>query len=176
MTLWKNGAGQNASKGEIIDTLKDIHTLSGLRPADRILVVLGAYLNENAVRENQIAANLELLKALAPTSIHQRHLICASEWFCGTKYPSLLTFFPVFLKHMYDEDLLDEDTILAWNSDKLRNEFTCDQTLVPDSVLSALKASAAPFCTWLEEAGVEGEESGEDSEEGSEEDMNIDDI
>ena len=174
MQAWRVGAGAGASVPDILENLKTIHTLSGLRPADRDIVFLGGYFDENAVRDKQVEANLEVLKALTPSSIHQRHLICATEWLCATKYPALLSYFPVLLKHMYDEDLLDEDTILAWNDDALRNEFTCDRTLVSDAALANLKASAAPFCTWLEEAGVEGEDDSEDEDE--EEDIDIDDI
>lgn len=174
MITWKTGAGAGADTAAVLDSLKTIHTLSGLRPSDRDIVFLGAYLDENAVRGKQVEANLAVLKALTPTSIHQRHLICATEWFCATKQPSLMSYFPVLLKHMYDEDLLDEETIFAWYGDSLRNEFTCDRSLVSDASLESLKTSAAPFCTWLEEAGEEGEEDSSSEEE--DEDVNIDDI
>lgn len=175
MLAWRAGPGATASLSETLENLKTVHTLSGLRPADRFIVFLGGYFDENAVRDKQVETNLEALKALTHSSIHQRHLICSTEWLCATKHPSLQPYFPVLLKHMYDEDLLDEDTILSWNDDVLRNEFTCDHTLVSDAALASLKASAAPLCTWLEEAGVEGEEdSDEDDEE--EDDIDIDDI
>jgi translation initiation factor 5 len=93
-------------------------------------------------------------------------VIAAIEWLCSTKYPSLLPYFPVLLKHLYDEDILDEDTILAWHADFSRNEFTSDSTLVSDVSLEQLKISAQPFCVWLNEAKEEGESSDDDDEDG----------
>ena len=89
-------------------------------PADRVIIFLGAYFTEEAHRENQVLRNKAVLAALTPTPIHQRHLISGFEWLCGTRYLSLLPFFPVLLKYLYDEDLLDEDTIISWHTDYAR--------------------------------------------------------
>jgi len=55
-----------------------------------------------------------MLAALAPSEPQQRQLIAAFEWFCGSKYPSLLRFFPVVLKLLLDEELVEEDVFFAW--------------------------------------------------------------
>lgn len=180
MKQWRAEVGDDAPIDAVIDKLKTIHTLSGLRPADRMVVVLGAFFTENAHRADEVAKYKALIAALTPTAIHQRHLICAMEWFCGTRCPSLLPFFPAMLKHLYDEDLLEEDTIVSWHTDYNRNEFSTDVSLVNDLTLESLKISADPFMRWLNEAAEEGESEGEEEEDSSgeeeEEEVDIDAI
>lgn len=180
LAQWRAEVGDGAPVEAVIEKLKTIHTLSGLRPADRVIIFVGAYFTETAHRDNLVAKYKAVLSALTPTAIHQRHLIAAMEWLCGTRYPSLLRYFPVLLKHLYDEDLLDEDTIISWHIDYVRNEFSSDASLVADLTLDQLKISAQPFCTWLNEAKEEGEEDDEeeddDDDEDGDDDVDIDAI
>ena len=55
---------------------------------------------------------------------------------------------------------------LAWAADYARNEYSAEQSMVGIDTLEQLKATAAPFITWLQEAEEEGEEGDEDEEEG----------
>ena len=50
------------------------------------------------------------------SAIQQRHMIAAFEWFCGRKYPNLMKFFPVVLKQLFDEELIEEDVFFEWVS------------------------------------------------------------
>jgi translation initiation factor 5 len=164
--------GDNAdhSTAQLLDELRALQTLASLRPADRIIIFLGGVFSEAAVSEKQVEAHAEVLGALAATAIQQRHLIAAFEWFCGRRHPSLVKYFPVLLKALLDEELVEEDTFFAWAGDFARNEFSAEQSCIDIDTLEHLKASAAPFIKWLQEAEEEGAESGEDDDEEEEDD------
>jgi len=147
--------------------------MASLPTSYRSIIFLGAVFNEQMVTENQIKQHASVLRALAATPIQQRQLISSFEWLCGTRHPSKVKFFPVMMKQLLDEELVEEDTFLAWAGDFTRNEYSADQSMVCLDTLEALKASAAPFITWLQEAEEEdSEEDGndDDAEEGDEED------
>lgn len=166
-------ANPSATVEQLTDELRNIQTMASLRPADRIIIYLGAVFTEQMVQLNEVATNAKVLRALAGSAIQQRHLIAAFEWLCGTKYPTKVKFFPILLKQLLDEELVEEDTFLAWAADFTRNEYSAEQSMVCLDTLEALKASAQPFITWLMEAEEEGsddeeEGSGDDEDEGSE--------
>jgi len=178
LKLWLSD-NANASTQQLMDELRNIQTMASLRPSDRVIIYLGAIFTENAVTDKEIEKHHAVLAALAATNIQQRHLIAAFEWFCGTHYPSLVRFFPVFLKQLLDEELVEEDTFYAWAGDFARNEFSAEQSMICLDTLEQLKNSAAPFIKWLQEAEEEGDDDEEDDdddddeengEEGSEED------
>ncbi len=112
-------------------------------------------------------AHKPVLRLLCPigATIQQRHVIAAFEWFCGTKYPALLKFFPVILKQLLDEEIVDEDTFLVWSADYARNDFCAEQSMINIDVLENLRAAAQPFIKWLHEAEEEDEEDDEEEEE-----------
>jgi hypothetical protein len=158
----------NATEAVLLDELRSIQTFAALRPADRIIIYLGAVFNEDAVTAGQIPKHKSVLAALAPTAIQQRHLISAFEWFCGRKYSQLAKYFPVILKQLFDEELVEEDVFFEWAADVTRNEFSAEFSMIDIDTLEHLKASASLFITWLQEAEEEGEEE-DDSEEEEEE-------
>lgn len=146
--------------------MRSIQTQHSLRPAVRSIIFLGACVVEaGAATKDQVASNKDTLCLLAPSSIQQRHLIAAFEWLCGTRYPSLARFFPLLLKELFDEEIIEEDVFFSWATDYARNEYTADPSMIHIDVLEVLKASAAPFITWLQEAEEEGEEGEDDEDE-----------
>mmetsp|Transcript_33414 Transcript_33414/g.56091 ORF Transcript_33414/g.56091 Transcript_33414/m.56091 type:complete len:452 (+) Transcript_33414:397-1752(+) len=154
----------------ICDELRNIQTMASLRPADRIIIYLGAVFSEKMVERKEVALHSKVLAELAGTAIQQRHLIAAFEWLCGTKYPAKVKFFPVLLKQLLDEELVEEDTFLAWAADFTRNEYSAEQSMLSTDTLEQLKASAAPFITWLQEAEEEEDDDDDDDEEEDDED------
>lgn len=92
-------------------------------------------------------------------------LLAAFEWFCGRKYPQLMKFFPVVLKSLFDEELVEEDVFFEWAGDMTRNEFTAEFSMIDIDTLEHLKNSASLFITWLQEAEEEGEDGDDDEEE-----------
>ncbi len=145
-----------------LNELRSIQTLSSLRPADRIIIYLGTTFTPTAIADNLMEKNKTILHALAPSEIQQRHLIAATEWFCGCKQPHLLRMFPIMLKQMYDADLVDEDVFYAWATDYARNEFSAEESLISIDTLEALKVAAQPFINWLQQAEEEDDGEGDD--------------
>ena len=152
----------------IIEELRSLQTMSSLRPADRYIIFLGAICSERLVKDEELLKLKPLLTTMTSTPIHQRHLLAATEWLCGSRFPSLLKFFPVALKQLYEADLVEEETLFDWDTDYIRNDFTADASMISDEALEALKAHAKPFVVWLREAEEEGDE--EDGDEDEEED------
>ncbi|CAE7592436.1 unnamed protein product [Symbiodinium microadriaticum] len=149
----------------VAEQLRSIQTLSSLRPSDKIIIFLGAAFTSTSVTDNDVEKHREVLAVLVPknSDIQQRHLIAAMEWFCAVREKELLRMFPVLLKQLYDQDLIDEDAFFSWHADSTRNEYSADQSLISDDDLLALKDAASPFINWLREA--EEEESDEDESE-----------
>jgi translation initiation factor 5 len=85
----------------------------------------------------------------------ERHIISALEAFCVEKTKN----FPVLLKQLYDEDALDEETILEW-ADQGRSEFTLPS--VDEDSRAILRGEAEPVVVWLQEAESEDESSDEE--------------
>jgi len=85
---------------QLLEELRAIQTFASLRPADRIIIYLGTVCTDGLVTKGEVAANKEILCALAPSAIQQRHLIAAFEWFCGRKFPQLMKFFPVVSRRL----------------------------------------------------------------------------
>lgn len=156
----------------ILEELRIVQTMASLRPASRCIIFLGAVFTEAVIAANQIVVHKPVLKALSPSPIQQRHLIAAWEWFCGTRHPTLLKYFPVILKNLFDEDIVDEEVFLNWGADISRNEHTADFSMISLDTLDQLKTNATPFLKWLEEAEEEsdGEEDEGDEDEEDEED------
>ena len=160
----------NATDAVLLEELRSIQTFAALRPADRIIIYLGAKFTEEIISSGQIVEHKNVLSALAPTQIQQRHMIAAFEWFCGRRYPQLMKFFPVVLKQLFDEELVEEDVFFEWAGDMTRNEYSAEFSMIDIDTLENLKNSASLFITWLQEAEEEGEEGEEGEESGEEED------
>lgn len=73
----------------------------------------------------------------------------------GVAYPTLLSKIPMILKIAYDEDILDEDAILAWGKKPSKK-------YVPKDVSKEIRKKAQPFLDWLENADEESEDDESD--------------
>lgn len=148
----------------VIEELRSTQVLASLRPVDRVLIFMGAVFTPQALARNEVAMHKAVLSALAPSAHQQRHLISGAEWFCGTRCTELSRKFPVLLKLLYDEDLVEEEVFYEWEEDRVRNEYSADESMISTETLESLKEAAAPFINWLREADEE-ESSGEDDDE-----------
>lgn len=153
----------------VAEELRSIQNLSSLRPSDRAIIFMGATFTPTSIADHDIAKHKDVLAAIAPTDLMQRHLIAACEWFCGVHVPEVQRMFPVMLKQLFDEDLVEEDVFYSWHTDYARNEFSAEASLISTDTLEALKESAQPFITWLQEADEEGDSDESDEEEDDEE-------
>lgn len=156
-----------AMNAAVADELRDIQTFAALRPADRLIIFLGTVFTDAAATANETSDHVGTLQALISEKIQQRHYIGALEWLCGTHQTSLKKYFPVLLKHAYDEDLLEEDTILQWAEDSVQNKHCADRSMIDYDTLDELRVSAKSFITWLQEADEEskGDSSDDDGDD-----------
>jgi len=157
-----------ASISKIIDLLRDIQTVSSLRPVDRIIIYLGAVMTDAVITKNEIEKHGAVLSHMAKSVDTQRHVIASFEWFCGAHKPALASKFPLVLKALYDEEIVEEEVFFSWSADYAKNDYSADDSLIGIDALEDLKAASQPFITWLREAGEEGES--EEEESGEEED------
>mmetsp|Transcript_78888 Transcript_78888/g.154263 ORF Transcript_78888/g.154263 Transcript_78888/m.154263 type:complete len:102 (+) Transcript_78888:1247-1552(+) len=100
-----------------------------------------------------------MLTALVGTDANKfmaRHLVGAVEELFGLKFPGLAKAFPLVLKQLYDEDVLEEEVILDWASQGVTYEFS-PQALTAEQV-RALRVSAEQFVAWLKEADEDDED------------------
>lgn len=162
---WFAAAGATASPAAVVEELKTLQTVASLRTADRYVILLGGLFTEQSVAANHVRVHAPVLKLMVTSTIHQRQLIAAAEWFCGACFPSLIKYFPVLLKQFFDEDLVDEDTFQAWDMDSTPNDFSVHPALLPLDIQHTLKTNAKKFITWLDEAEEEGEDDEEEDDD-----------
>jgi len=154
----------------ILDELRTIQTMSSLRPADRVIIFLGAVFDEQFVQKNMITTQKSVLSALASSTIQQRHVLAGFEWLCGAKYPSLSgVAFARCLQQLFEEDIIEEETFFEWSADTTRNEYTAHVNVIDFEMLEKLHENARPFVHWLQTAEEEGEEEEEEEDDGEEE-------
>lgn len=85
----------------------------------------------------------------------ERHLIAALELICAKKPKN----FPVMIKQLYDEDALDEETILEW-ADEGRSEYTLEA--VDEEARAVLRGEAEPVVVWLQDEDSDEDDSDDD--------------
>lgn len=153
----------NPSTTAVLEELRNIQTMCALKTFHRILIFIGAVFTSESIVSNDIEKHTDFLKLLAGSTIQQRQLISACEWFCGTYKPDLLRYYPVMLKQLYDCDLVEEDVFYSWASDYSRNEYSVDSSMITIDTLDKLKEAAQPFITWLHEAEEEEDDDEEDA-------------
>eukprot|EP01006_Ploeotia_vitrea_P048125 TRINITY_DN67198_c12_g4_i1.p1 TRINITY_DN67198_c12_g4~~TRINITY_DN67198_c12_g4_i1.p1 ORF type:complete len:446 (+),score=35.24 TRINITY_DN67198_c12_g4_i1:161-1498(+) len=148
----------NHTNQMIVDEIRSIARLCSLNTSDRYIILLGGLFTEQATTKNEIEKHKDILQIMLTNKIQCRQLIAAIEWFCGTRCSQLSRYFPVMLKQLYDEDLIEEEVFFEWNLDKVPNDYSVDASITPVNVLEQLKQSAKPFITWLDEAEEEDDE------------------
>lgn len=150
---------------KIMDLLRDIQTVSNLRPLDRIIIYIGTVMTDALLSGNEVEKYSAVLMAMAKSVDTQRHIIASFEWFCGAHKKALSSKFPLVLKSLFDEEVVDEEVFLSWSADYAKNDYSADDSLIGIDALEELKTVSQPFITWLREAGEEGESSEEESGE-----------
>ncbi len=153
---------------EIYDIVCTLTTVMALKTSMRAVIFMGAFLNQDIISGNQVSAYCEVFKILASSHVQQRFLICAAEWFCAVKYPSLIRYFPAILKHLYDEEIVEESVFFDWELDTNRTTYTVDFSMITDEQLEELRLYSRPFLAWLKESDDDDDEEDDDDQEDSE--------
>ncbi|RKP01190.1 hypothetical protein CXG81DRAFT_3375, partial [Caulochytrium protostelioides] len=142
--------GRACPDDAILDKIDELEIRS-----DRACTVLVQVLfDEKIIEENQIEQRAELFQALVEGNEKaQKATLGGVERLVGMSVPQLMPKLPLILKAFYDIDVIEEDTLMAW-------EAKVSKRYVDKKIGKELREKAAPFLTWLREA--EEEDSDED--------------
>jgi translation initiation factor 5 len=141
-----------------IEQMRMLQTCAALQVQYRPVIFLGAVFTPAVLAAGEIKLHKDMLKLLAPNPIQQRHVISGFEWFCGSRHPSIMKFFPVILKELYDEEIVDEEVFILWNNSYTRCWNSLDLSMISYEILEQLRFLAAPFITWLQQAEEDDDE------------------
>ena len=149
----------DASNADLIEYVTNQQMASALKSQDKVHILARAALTPSFFKNKEIQKYAPVLSSITNGNrIMERHLIAALEALCSMPDNKPKNF-PVMLKMLYDEDALDEETILEW-ADQGRSEFTMDS--LDEETRAILRGEAEPVVVWLQEAESEDESSDED--------------
>uniref|UniRef100_A0A7S3V5E2 W2 domain-containing protein n=1 Tax=Chaetoceros debilis TaxID=122233 RepID=A0A7S3V5E2_9STRA len=137
----------DASAAETAEVVVNQQMASALKSQDKVRIFLRAVLTPAFFKNKEIEKNAPTVaKIIQSNPIMQRHLIGAIEGMTivdGFQDKH----FPVMLKQLYDEDLLEEDVILEWAFDG-RTDYTL--AIVDEDARAGLRGLAEPVVAWLQ--------------------------
>lgn len=128
----------------------------GIAKKHRTVQVLAQTLFSDEI-VNEISEHTGLLTKLVTSEKHQKALLGGIERHVGLSHPELIPQIPQILHALYDEDILDEDIIIAWGS-------KASKKYVEKDVSKKVRKAARSFIEWLENAESESESEDEDDE------------
>lgn len=141
----------DASADDIVEVVTNQQMASALKSHDKVLIFLRAAITPMFFKKNEIEKYAPVITKLTNNkTIMERHVIAALEVICADKPKN----FPVLIKQLYDQDALEEDTILEWAA-----EGRSDYTLVDEDSRATLRAEAEPVVVWLQEEDSDTEVS-----------------
>jgi translation initiation factor 5 len=145
----------SATPTSIAEKVVNEQMASGLKSQDRIHIYVRAAFDLDCIKTKQIHKNAPTVaKITQGKSVMERHLISAFEGLCVEEPKK----FAVVLKQLFDEEVLEEDTILEWAGEG-RTDYTLE--CVDEDQRAALRGEAEPVVCWLQEddSSDEDEES-----------------
>ena len=146
----------NATPAEIAELVTNQQMASALKSQQKVHIFIQAAFTPQFFKNKEVEKYAKAVVAITNQNrIMERHLISALELLCAKKPKN----FPVFLKQLFDEDALDEITILDW-ADEGRTEYTLDA--VDEETRAALRGEAEPVVVWLQDEDSDSDESDEE--------------
>ena len=144
------------SDDDLVNYVTNQQMASALKSIDKVRILVQAAFTKQFYEKKEVSIFAPALRKITNGNrIMERHLIAAVESLCVKKPKN----FAVMLKQLYDEDVLEEDTILEW-ADQGRSEYTLDS--VDEEHRAVLRGEAEPVIVWLQEAESEDESSSEE--------------
>jgi translation initiation factor 5 len=143
----------------VVTKVRELATSSQLMLKECAYICVASMFDTEIVSGGQVAKNASILQALVATDATKfmaRHLIGAVEDFCGSRVQTHKKFFPIILKQLYDEDVLEEEVILDWAKQGVTYEFS-PQSMNGEQI-KELRTLAEPFINWLNEAEEDDDE------------------
>ena len=149
-------ANPDASDDGIVENVTNQQMASALKSQDRVKIFVRAAITPQFFKNKEIEKYATVVsKIVNGNKIIERHLIAALELLCLNKPKN----FPVMIKQLYDEDALEEETIIEWAEDG-RSEYTLEA--VDEDSRAALRGEAEPVIVWLQEADSDSDEDDEE--------------
>lgn len=155
---------------EVLAFVKEQQVNSGLRKADRIPILFFALYNQSIPLAKMVSC-LQLLQKLiepikdcflSPEDIEVELFLCMEEAVMRVEdeeeRAKVRKNLPMVLKTLFDEELVEEEQVLAWFKGSLDpvkyKHFRC---VVEESELQLMKTEAKPIIDWLTEAETDTE-------------------
>ena len=149
----------DAAAADIAEVVTNQQMASALKSHDKVHIAVQAAITPQFFKEKQVEKTAPTLnEIISDNLIMQRHLIAALEGLTLEKPKN----FPVLLKQFYDEDVLEEDTILEWAAEG-RNEYTLE--VVDEESRAIIRSEAEPVVVWLQEAESDDDDDDDDDDE-----------
>ena len=126
----------------------------GIESKHKTLAVLAQTMFDNDIAK-QIPGRAGLLKKMITSERHEKAFLGGIERFVGKDHPELIGQIPAILLRLFEEDIIDEETLKAWGS-------KASKKYVDISTSKKVRKAAAPFLEWLENAESESEEESDD--------------
>lgn len=128
---------------------------SALKAHDKVHIIARAAITSQFFKNKEIEKYAPAVEKITnDNKIIERHLIASLELLSIEKVKN----FPVMIKQFYDEDVLQEETILEWADDG-RSDYTLDA--VDEETRAALRGEAEPVVVWLQEADSDSDSDGD---------------
>jgi len=141
---------KESSPAELIDKLQEVKK-RGIDDKKFMTFLFDALFEPNVDLLAEIKKREALLAVLVNCTAAQIALLNRIENFCGKVNPALLTKVSFIIKELYDQEIIEEESIFTWHEKEKENE------IVP------VREQAQPILKWLKEAEEESE--GEEEEE-----------
>lgn len=149
-------AHPDAKPAEVTELVTNQQMASALKSHDKIHIFVRAAFTSVFFKNKEVEKYASMISDITKgNKIMERHLISAIEEFCVDKPKN----FPVMLKQLYDNDALEEETILEW-ADEGRSSYTLAS--VDEEARAVLRGEAEPVVVWLQEADTEDSTDDED--------------
>jgi translation initiation factor 5 len=147
----------NLDTSALVEIVTNQQMASALKSQDKIHILVQAAFTPSFYKNKEVEKFSPAIKSITNSNrIMERHLISALEGICIDKPKN----FPVLLKQLYDEDALEEETILEW-ADEGRTEYTLAS--VDEECRASLRGEAEPVVVWLQDADSDSDESSSSS-------------
>lgn len=145
----------DASAYDIVEVVTNQQMASALKSHDKIKIFVRAAITPQFFKNKEIEKYAPVIsKIVNANKIIERHLIGSLEFLCLEKPKN----FPVMIKQLYDEDALEEGTIIEWSEDG-RSEYTLEA--VDEEARATLRSEAEPVIIWLQEADSDSDSDDE---------------
>lgn len=140
---------------DIQSEMRRLQLSRGLDEPQKIKVLLEAIIDTADVKSvpAQYTKHAELLQKFAPDKTTAMILLNCIEEQVGVSTPKLLPRTPLILQALYDADVIDEDTAIAWYEAPPESSW-----LVKKDVAMSVREKAVPFMNWLKSAEEESDE------------------